>query len=336
MAKVYRDDDADLGVLDGKTVSVLGYGNQGRSQALNLRDNGVEVVVGNRGDSYRDLAVDDGLEASDIPTATSKGDVVMILLPDETHAGVLPDDVFPHLRPSATLVFAHGYSVFYEEVDPPEGHDVTLLAPKMIGPAVRDLFTKGAGFPSLVAVERDVSGHAWQTVLALAKGIGSTSLGAWETTFEEETITDLFGEQVGGGAAIASYLRSFKVLTDAGYDPEVVQLELLGSGELVEVVRSQWRQGVIESLTAHSPTSQFGQLHRADELSEGDEQAEEYLRTVLDQLQDGTFSDLWRRERESGYDRMEDLRARYLAEPFVEVSRRNRDQLRRIIDEGVV
>lgn len=335
MAKVYRDDDADLGVLKDKTVSILGYGNQGRSQALNLRDNGINVVIGNRGDEYRTLAREDGFEALDIPTATTKGDVVMILLPDETHANVLPIDVFPFLKPGATLVFAHGYSVFYKEVDPPEGHDVTLLAPKMIGAAVRELVKKGAGFPSLVAVERDSSGHAWDTVVALAKGIGSTSLGAWQTTFEEETITDLFGEQVGGGAAIVSYIRSFKVLTDAGYDPDVVQLEMLGSAELIEVVRSQWREGLIEALTGHSPTSQFGQLHRAEELKDNDA-ADQYLKGVLDQLQDGSFADLWREEQESGYKRLEKLRAHYLKEAFSEVSKRNREQLKDVIEQGIV
>lgn len=335
MAKVYRDDDADLGVLKGKTVSVLGYGNQGRSQALNLRDNGVNVVIGNRGDDYRTLASNDGFDAFDIPTAASKGDVAMVILPDETHAQVLPVDVFPHLKPNATLVFAHGYSVFYKEVDPPASHDVTLLAPKMIGPAVRELFEKGAGFPSLVAVERDVSGHAWDTVLGLAKGIGSTAVGAWRTTFEEETITDLFGEQVGGGGAIISIMRSFKVLTDAGYDPEVVQLEMLGSGELVEVIRSQWREGVVEALHGHSPTSQFGQLHRAEELQDNGE-AEQYLNGILDQLQDGSFADLWREERAAGYERMEAMRAKYLANPFCDASRRNREELKEVIEQGIV
>jgi len=335
MAKVYRDEDSDLSVLDGKTVSILGYGNQGRSQALNLRDNGIKVVVGNRGDDYRALAANDGFEASDIPAATSKGDVVMVLLPDETHANVLPVDVFPHLKPGATLVFAHGYSVFYKEVEPPEGHDVTLLAPKMIGAAVRELFTSGAGFPSLVAVERDSTGHAWDTVAALAKGIGSTKLGAWATTFEEETITDLFGEQVGGGAAIISIMRSFKVLTDAGYDPAVVQLEMLGSGELIEVIRSQWREGVVEALSGHSPTSQFGQLHRAEELQDNGE-AEGYLKNVLGQLQDGSFADIWRREQESGYERLEALRAKYLADPFCDASRSNREELKEVIEKGIV
>lgn len=266
MARIYTEVDSDGSALHDRAVAVLGYGNQGRSQALNLRDSGVRVVVGNRTDRFREQVEEDGLVPRSLAEATSEGDVVMILLPDEVHHEVLPDQVFPHLREEASVVFAHGYSVYFGEVEVPPGRDVCLVAPKMIGPAVRSLFLKGIGFPSLVAVDRDDTGRAWDVTLAVARAIGSLRSGAWQTTFEEETITDLFGEQVGGSAAIVGLLRSFEILVAAGFDPDVVELELLGSGELVEVVRTQVRQGIIESLRHHSPTSQFGQLHRAEEL----------------------------------------------------------------------
>jgi ketol-acid reductoisomerase len=331
MAKIYRDGDADLSVLDGRMVAVLGYGNQGRSQALNLRDSGIEVVVGNRTDRFRDQAVQDGLEALPLVKATAQGDVVMILLPDEVHHEVLPAEVFPQLRQGSAVVFAHGYSTFFREVEVPAGHDVCLVAPKMLGPAVRRLYLQGQGFPSLVAVDRDDSSRAWETTLAVAKGIGSLKSGAWRTTFEEETITDLFGEQVGGSGAIVGVLRSFEALVRAGFDPDVVELELLGSGELVEVVRTQVLEGVIESLRNHSPTSQFGQLYRADEIWQ--EPADGRLDRILAELRDGTFAEVWRRERAEGYPRMRELEAKFLAHGFVMAQHRNRERLRGVLKD---
>ncbi|MBI4259228.1 MAG: ketol-acid reductoisomerase [Actinobacteria bacterium] len=331
MAKIYSEGDGDLGALDGRTVAILGYGNQGRSQALNLKDSGVAVVVGNRSDRFRDLAVDDGLEPLPLSEATARGDVVMALLPDEVHQEVLPRDVFPSLKEGSAVVFAHGYSVHFGEVDVPDGHDVCLVAPKMLGPAVRTLYLAGRGFPSLVAVHRDASGRAWDVTLAIAQGIGSLRVGAWETTFEEEAITDLFGEQVGGSGAIVGLLRSFETLVKAGYDPDVVELELIGSGELVEVIRTQVRDGLLASLRNHSPTSQFGQLYRAAELWDSPDDGR--LQRILDELRNGGFAEVWRREREDGYRTMRDLEERFSSHDFGRAEGRNRDRLRDVLHE---
>lgn len=331
MAKIFTEVDSDGSVLDGRTVAVLGYGNQGRSQALNLRDSGVRVVVGNRTDSFRDQIREDGLKPLTLADAATAADVVMVLLPDEVHHEVLPPDVFPHLREGSAMVFAHGYSVHFREVEVPEGHDVCLVAPKMIGPAVRALYLKGIGFPSLVAVHRDDSGHAWELTLAIAKAMGSLRSGAWQTTFEEEAITDLFGEQVGGSGAIVGLVRSFEALVGAGFDPDVVELELLGSGELIEVIRTQVREGVIESLRNHSPTSHFGQLHRADELLGLPPDGR--LERILGELRDGTFAGLWRRERAAGYPSMRELEARFLSHPFVQSEHRNQERLKDVLGE---
>ena len=332
MARVYGEADGDLAVLDGRTVALLGYGNQGRSQALNLRDSGVRVVVGNRSDAFRERMEADRFEPRSLPEAAAEGDVVMVLLPDEVHHEVLPGEIFDALRPAATVVFAHGYSVHFGEVEVPEGRDVCLVAPKMVGPGVRELFLAGRGFPSLVGVHRDATGDAWAITLAVAKGIGSLRAGAWQTTFEEEAITDLFGEQVGGSGAIIGLFRSFETLVAAGYDPDVVELELLGSGELVEVIRAQLRHGLIESLAVHSPTSHFGQLYRADELQQG--AADQRLERIVRELKDGTFAELWRNERLGGYERMQQLEAEFMRHPFVEAQERNRERLRGVLDDG--
>jgi len=325
VARIFGDADADLSLLDGRTVALIGYGNQGRSQALNLRDSGVKVIVGNRGDAFLEQATMDRFDPYPIEEAAARGDVVMVLLPDEIHHEVLPASVFPNLNVGSAMVFAHGYSVHFREVEVPAGHDVCLVAPKMVGPGVRELFLRGRGFPSLVAVHRNDSGHAWDTTLAVAKGIGSLRASAWETTFEEEAITDLFSEQVGGSGAIVGVLRSFETLVKAGYDPDVVQLELLGSGELVEVIRAQLRRGLIGSLSVHSPTSHFGQLYRAQELVEETDSAR--LEQIVKELQDGTFAELWRKEREQGYRTMQQLEERFSSHEYGEAERRNRERL---------
>jgi ketol-acid reductoisomerase len=333
VARFYTDADGDSAQLDGRTVAVLGYGNQGRSQALNLRDSGVAVVVGNRSDSYRQAIAADGFEALTVQEAAASAEVVMVLLPDEVHRDVLPEQVFGRLKPGSALVFAHGYSVHFGEVAVPEGCDVCLVAPKMVGPGVRDLYLAGRGFPSLVAVHRDATGSAWPITLAVAKGIGSLRAGAWQTTFEEEAITDLFGEQVGGSGAIVGLFKSFETLVAAGYDPDVVQLELLGSGELVEVVRAQVREGLLNSLKVHSPTSHFGQLYRAQEILQDDDGQDDRLTRIMRELKDGTFASLWRRERDEGYPRMRQLERRLNDHGFLRAETRNRERLQGVLEQ---
>lgn len=332
MARFYTDADGDISQLEGRTVAILGYGNQGRSQALNLRDSGVAVVVGNRSDQYGEIVRADGFVALPLQEAAARADVLMVLLPDEIHLAVLPDQVFPYLRSGSTVVFAHGYSIHFKEVVVPDWCNACLVAPKMLGPGVRELYLAGRGFPSLVAVHRDATGSAWPITLAVAKGIGSLRAGAWETTFEEEAITDLFGEQVGGSGAIVGLFKSFEALVQAGYDPDVVQLELLGSGELVEVIRAQVREGLLNSLRVHSPTSHFGQLYRANEILEGDGQ-DDRLTRIMQELKDGTFASLWRREREEGYPTMRQLERRFSGHDFVEAETRNRKRLQGV-DHG--
>jgi len=332
MARFYTDADGDISQLESRTVAILGYGNQGRSQALNLRDSGVAVVVGNRSDQYGEMVKADGFVALSLQEAAACADVLMVLLPDEIHLAVLPDQVFPYLKPGSTVVFAHGYSVHFKEVVVPDACNACLVAPKMLGRGVRELYLAGRGFPSLVAVHRDATGLAWPITLAVAKGIGSLRAGAWETTFEEEAITDLFGEQVGGSGAIVGLFKSFEALVQAGYDPDVVQLELLGSGELVEVIRAQVRDGLLNSLRVHSPTSHFGQLYRAKEILEEDGQ-DDRLTRIMQELKDGTFASLWRREREEGYPEMRQLERRFSSHDFVEAETRNRKRLQGV-DHG--
>jgi ketol-acid reductoisomerase len=325
MARRFYDRDADLAVLEGQVIAVVGYGNQGRAQALNMRDGGLDVIVGNRDDSYREQAVADGMTLYSIPEAVARGDILLILMPDEVQPEVYREHIAGHIKEGACLVFGHGYNIFYKAISPPDSVDVVMIAPKMIGEGVRRRFVSGEGFPTLVAVEQDATGTAWARTLAVARAIGGTHVGAWESTFEEETVTDLFAEQVGGGSSLAATLNSFETLVEAGYDPEVIQLELYGSGEMVEVTRSVKDYGLLDSLKLHSPTSQYGQLSRARRLVPVE--AKETLKGILDEIQSGAFAEEWAKEREDDYVNMERLRAEFGEHLLFEVERRVREAL---------
>lgn len=326
MANRYYPKDGDLSVLADSTVGVLGYGNQGRSQALNLADSGLSVVVGNRGDDYRKRAEEDGLPAFDIPTAVEKSDVLLVILPDEVQPTVYSEVIEPRLKEGGTLCFAHGYNVFYDYLKPRPDMDVVLVAPKMIGPAVRTWYVDHKHFPTVVGVDQDASGSAKDKMLALALGMGGMGP-AFESTFEEETITDLFGEQVGGGAGLVGTIRAFQALVEAGYDPEVVQLELYGSGELVEVMRLHQTEGMINQLNNHSPTSGYGQLLRASQMIE-DQSGLEGARKVVEELRDGTFAKRWSKVQQDDYAEMEKLRKRFAADPLFDAERTIRELLK--------
>jgi ketol-acid reductoisomerase len=323
MAKCYYDDDADLGVLDGKTVAVVGYGNQGQAQALNLRDAGVTVVVGNRDDEYRELIRADGFEILDIAEASKQADVLMMILPDEVQPEVYAEQIEPNLHDGAAISLAHGYNIYYERIAPRADLDVILVAPKMIGEYVRTHYVDGSGFPSLVAVHQDATGNGLALSLALAKGIGGTRRGAFVSTFEEETVTDLFGEQVGGAGALGSTMLSFETLVNAGFDPDVVALELYASGELADVMKSIVRDGMLDSLRLHSPASRYGQLSRVRRIVP--EEAREALTGVLDEIRSGSFASELEAVCDDDYKKIDELTDAYREHPLFQAERRVRE-----------
>ncbi|MBL6945063.1 MAG: ketol-acid reductoisomerase [Rhodospirillales bacterium] len=297
MAKWYFDKDGDLARLDGKTVGIFGYGNQGRSQALNMRDNGVNVIVGSRADSSAEQSVEDGFETFSIAEAAAKSDILFILVPDEIMPQVYSEHIEANLEAGNALVFASGYNIYFEKIVPQEDVDVLMVAPRMIGRGVRDTFIEGVGFPSLVAVGQDATGQAQQRMVALSKAIGSTKMGAIESSFKEETIVDLFNEQWGFVHAVR---RGFEVLTEAGCSPESVILELYGSGELLEFGRYVRDIGIFHQLKLHSRTSQFGQAVVGCPAPDAEEADKDRMRALVASIRDGDFAARWTKVQENG------------------------------------
>ncbi|GEL16921.1 NAD(P)-binding domain-containing protein [Pseudonocardia asaccharolytica] len=267
-ARTYHDSDADLDVLTGRTVAVVGYGNQGCAQAQNLRDSRVRVVVGNRDDDYRARAVHDGFEVLGIDQAARAGRIVLLLIPDEVQAGVVAEQIAPGLGAGDTLVVASGYNLAFGLLDLPADVDVVMVAPRMIGEAVRDRYLRGAGYPCLVSVERDVTGTALATALAVARGIGATAAGAIESSAREEAALDLFSEQAIWPTVFAVLQASYEVLADAGFSDEAILDEMYLSGEPAEVFARISEMGLLEQLRVHSRTSQYGQLLHLERSAE--------------------------------------------------------------------
>src|SRR5919107_1974825 len=285
------DDDADLSLLDGKTVAILGYGSQGHAHALNLKDSGVEVVVGLRPDSSSVAqAREAGLEVTDIADAASRGDVVMVLLPDEKHHEVWESSIRDGIAPGNLLLFGHGFSVHYGEVEPPAEVDVALVAPKGPGHLVRRQFLEGSGVPGLVAVAQDASGQAKPLALAYAKGIGCTRGGVIETTFKDETETDLFGEQAVLCGGVSELVRAgYETLVDAGYDPRLAYFECLH--ELKLIVDLMYEKGITGMRYSISNTAEYGDLTRGKRIiSDATRQA---MKDVLGEIQSGAFAREW-------------------------------------------
>lgn len=314
MATRFTVQDVDTTLLVGRTIAVIGYGNQGRSQALNLRDSGYSVIVGNRDDEYREIARRDDMAVFDIDEASAQGDVVMLILPDEVQKGVYDNLVGPKLKPGAALCFAHGYNIHFGLIEPRDDIDLVLVAPKMIGDGVRRCYTTGEGFVSVVAAAQDVSGRALDIAVAIAAGVGSGDRGIWETTFEEETVTDLYGEQVGGAGAIGSIMASFETLVEAGFDPDVVALELFASGELVAVQEAAFELGLLGQLNYHSPASRYGQLSRVKRVA--DPQAlKGAMKEVLAEILDGSFARELAEVGDADYARISELKKVYANHP---------------------
>lgn len=306
MAKIYYEKDADLSVLKGKRIAVVGYGIQGRAQSLNLKDSGLNVIVGVRkgGESW-EAARKDGVAVAEMPSAVKGADVVMMLIPDEVQPEVYERDVAPNLKEGAALDFAHGFNIVFKTIVPSKDVDVIMVAPKAPGAAVRDNFRRGHGVPSLIAVEQDRSGKARNVALAIARGIGSTRVGVIETTFREETETDLFGEQVdlcGGTSELVK--ASFQVLVEAGYQPELAYFEVLHELKMiVDLIQA----GGIENMWANvSNTAEFGGRTRGPLVI--DERVKDNMRKILTDVRSGKFAKEWREEYRKGMPTLEKAR----------------------------
>jgi ketol-acid reductoisomerase len=301
------DDDADLTLLDGKTVAIIGYGSQGHAHALNLKDSGVDVVVGLREDSSSVAkARDQGLEVLPVVEAASRGDLVMILLPDELHRQVWESDIRDGIAEGDMLLFGHGFSIHYGEVTPPAGVDVGMVAPKGPGHLVRRQFTEGSGVPGLLAVAQDASGRARELGLAYAKGIGCTRGGVIETTFKDETETDLFGEQAvlcGGASELVQ--AGFETLVEAGYDPEMAYFECLH--ELKLIADLMYEKGLAGMRYSISNTAEYGDYTRGKRVITDETRAS--MREILKQIQSGDFAREWIAENRAGQENFLRMRA---------------------------
>jgi len=304
---MYYDDDADLSLLDGKTVAIIGFGSQGHAHALNLKDSGVDVVVGLReGSSSADAARGGGFEVLPVAEAASRGDIVMVLVPDELHHDVYEGEIRDGIADGNTLPFGHGFSVHYGEVEPPPGVDVGLVAPKGPGHLVRRQYTEGSGVPCLIAIAQDASGKAKDLALAYAKGIGGTRGGVIETTFKDETETDLFGEQAvlcGGVSELVT--AGYETLVEAGYDPRLAYFECLH--ELKLIVDLMYEKGITGMRYSISNTAEYGDLTRGKRvISETTRQA---MKDILGEIQSGAFAREWIAENRAGQENFQRMRA---------------------------
>ena len=296
-ATIYYDEDADTAHLDDATVAVIGYGSQGHAHAQNLNDSGIDVVVGLReGSSSRDAAMSDGLDVATPPEAAAQADVVSILVPDTIQPTVY-DQIKDELDAGDTLQFAHGFNIHYNQIQPSDNVDVTLVAPKSPGHLVRRNYEADEGTPGLVAVYQDVTGDAKEQALAYAKGIGCTRAGTIETTFREETETDLFGEQAVLCGGVTSLVKQgYETLVEAGYSEEMAYFECMN--ELKLIVDLMYEGGLGEMWHSVSDTAEYGGLTRGDRVV--DDHAREQMEEVLEEVQDGTFARQWITENQAG------------------------------------
>ena len=306
MVTVYYDKDADLGVLSGKTIGIVGYGSQGHAHALNLRDSGQKVIVGLYPESKsRKIAQDAGLEVADVPEVAKQADVLMVAIPDHIQGEVYREQIAPNLQPGAALMFAHGFSIHYGEVVPPSNLDVMMVAPKAPGHRMREQFIDGIGVPGLLAIYQDASGHAKEIGLAYAKGVGCTKSGVLETTFKDETETDLFGEQTvlcGGITALIS--TAFDTLVEGGYPAEIAYFEVLHE---VKLIVDLIQQGGFNYMRySVSDTAEYGDLTRGPRVI--DDHVKQNMKKILAEIQDGTFAKEWITENHEGRPRFRPLR----------------------------
>jgi ketol-acid reductoisomerase len=315
--EIYYDDDADLSIIQGRKVAVLGYGSQGHAHSLSLHDSGVDVRVGlPEGSKSREKAEAAGLRVTDPATASKEADLIMVLAPDTVQRHLYADHVAPNLKDGDALFFGHGFNIRYDYIKPPTGVDVAMVAPKGPGHLVRRQFVEGRGVPVLVAVEQDATGKALPLALSYAKGIGGTRAGALRTTFTEETETDLFGEQAvlcGGTTALVQ--AGFETLVEAGYQPEVAYFECLH--ELKLIVDLMYEGGIANMRYSISDTAEYGDVTRGPRIIT--DATKEEMRRILGEIQDGTFATEWISEDDNGRPNFIKLREQGKAHQIEEV-----------------
>jgi ketol-acid reductoisomerase len=298
MPKMYHEDSADIALIRGKKVGIVGYGSQGHAHALNLKDSGVDVRVGlHAGSESRAKAKASGLTVGTVAEVAGWADVIMILVPDTVQPEVYKKEVAPHLSAGKTLMFAHGFNIRFGTIKPPVDVDVTMIAPKAPGHRVREVFVEGGGTPALLAIHQDASGHAKQQALSYGKAIGATRAGVIETTFAEETETDLFGEQTVLCGGVSELVKAgFATLVEAGYQPEIAYFECLH--ELKLIVDLIYRGGLNYMRYSVSDTAEYGDYTAGPRII--NEQTRETMRQILREVQDGTFARKWIQENETG------------------------------------
>lgn len=290
---IYHQNDGDLSLLRNNTIGIIGYGNQGRSQALNLRDSGLKVIVGNRDDSYKKRAQKDGFETYSISTVVKQVEFIFLLIPDELMKEIFKNHILPNLKDSDTIIFASGYTIAFNLINTPKNIDIILIAPRMIGVGVRERFLNKKGYYSFVGVHQNYTGNAKKNLLALSKGIGTLIKGAIETTFKQEAVLDLFNEQGFGPAFGQVLLKSIKNLIDAGYPPEAVLVEMFMSGEMGYTYQKMADVGLVKQTRFHSQTSQYGSMSRGIRFRRISKQIEATQKEILSEIESGEFAREW-------------------------------------------
>src|SRR5690554_3964551 len=314
MAEIFYDNDADLSLIQGKKVAIVGYGSQGHAHAQNLRDSGVEVVIGLKdGSKSKPKAEEQGFTVKSVADAAEWADVIMILAPDQHQRSIYNDHIKGALSAGKTLAFAHGFNIRYGYISAPAGVDVVLVAPKAPGHTVRREFVDGRGIPDIIAVEQDASGKAWDLALSYAKAIGGTRAGVIKTTFTEETETDLFGEQAvlcGGMSHLVQ--AGFETLTEAGYQPQIAYFEVLH--ELKLIVDLMWEGGIAKQRWSISDTAEYGDYVSGPRVV--DDRVKESMKAVLADIQNGAFAKRFIDDQDNGAKEFQELRAKEEQHPI--------------------
>jgi ketol-acid reductoisomerase len=299
MTKIYYDKDADLQLLKNRRIGIIGYGNQGRAQAMNMRDSGItNIMIGTAKDTTYDQALDDGFQVKDIPEVVDQSDIIFLLIPDEIMPQVYRDQVESHLQAGDVLNFASGYNITFKQIIPPAFVDVVMVAPRMIGDGVRNLFLQNKGYPAFLAVEQDTSGSAKQVALALAKAMGATKKGTIEVTFKDETMLDLLAEQAIWPMILSVLTEAHLFEVEKGHPAEASLIELYMSREPAYMLEKMAEDGLYKQMPYHSHTSQYGQLSRAESLDKS------FIRKTLKEayhyIETGQFAQEWKTEQEKG------------------------------------